>query len=781
MRGDLLINAKDGREHTVKNFLERPINLRNFEWKGVDAQFSVIQTFSFPDDFLQLPLYQEKFDGFYGLRADIKFRLQVNAQPFQAGRLMLVWVPYSAYKGDYGSHYLTGTKATMVAASGCPRVDLDISLSTEMDICLPYCSPHSHFNLATGEGSWGRLAIIVYSPLSDLASTGHVDCTAWINLENIDLAFPTGAPLITKALFPSSSGTVRAVAQVGKEEIKAESYRSIAQDVSSLSQFLKSIPSIPLLSEIVSPVTWACDGTAAFLKFFGYSKLQSTNIPEYVKPSPAHFMSNYDGVDMSHCLGLASDNALELMPDMVGNDIDEMSLHHSLSTPCFFDNFSWKGSDGAGKILYTQVINPAYFYQSETATSTVIPTHLTYTSSIFQFWRGSMDITLKFVKTKFHSGRVRIYFQPGTQWTSTGNLRKDYNYSQVVDIRSQTDVVFRVPYVATHPWLTVGQLATTNANNRFSTTGVVVIEVLNELVGNTSVSSDIDVLLEVSAGPDFEVAGPSNCQLIPFLVTPTPTTDAAPTATRAPTRHKRSLLDRIAQAQVGQAPAQEEEQESVNKDQIGNAPETPQWINNLCTIGEKVTSIRQLIKRSHKIHHQNGTQAIGFVTISPFTLSYGLSGTTGSFAPVHMGYLDYFAHLYTFYRGNVNLKVWFDEKSDALEVYYRINQDVDGLHPNTLVSTTDDVTAKNTCLTAQLIPQNLEGIVDLNIPYYSAYHMCPISNLQHGAVNDALGVFPKGLLTIKGITSTRMTIFRNATDSFQFGFMVGPPRCVMYQ
>jgi hypothetical protein len=774
MRDSLLINAKDGREHTVKNFLERPINLKNFEWQSSASQFSVIQTFDFPDDFLQLPLYQEKFDGFYGLRADVKFRLQVNAQPFQAGRLMLVWIPYYSYKGDYGVHYLQGTKATMVAASGCPRVDLDISLSTEVEICLPYCSPHSHFNLATGEGTWGRLAVIVYSPLVDLSSTGHVDCTAWINLENIDLAFPTGATLVSKQLVPSVSGIVRASAQVGQEEKKMESYRSIAQDVSSLSGFLKSIPSVPVLSEIIQPVTWACDGTAAFLKFFGYSKLQSTNVPEFVKPSATHFMSNYDGVDMSHCLGLASDNAIELMPDMVGNNIDEMALHHSLSTPCYFDNFKWQASDVAGKVLYAQIINPAYFYQKEAATQTIIPTHLTYTSSIFQFWRGSMDITIKLVKTKFHSGRLRIYFQPGTVW-STDTKRHDYNYSQVVDIRSQTDVVFRVPFVATHPWLTVGELATTEANNRFSTTGVVIIEVLNELVYNSTVSSDIDVLLEVSAGPDFEVAGPSNCQLIPFLVTSTP-----PPTTTSTTTAKLGLLRRIAQAQVGQAEPQEEEQQDINKDQLGNAPETPQWINNLCTVGEKVTSIRQLIKRSHKVFHQNGSTPLSTITINPYIMSYGLSGSQGVFDQVHLGYLDYFAHIYTFYRGSINTKVWLDQKSDSLEVYYRINQDVDGVKPNTLVSTTDDITSKNTCNTIQVIPQNLEGIIDLHVPYYSAYHMCPITNMQHNAINDALGIFPKGLATIKGCTSNRVTVYRNATDSFQFGFMVGPPRCVSY-
>ena len=272
---DFLQSAKDGREHTIKDFLERPINLRNFEWKVADAQFKALQVFNFPDDFLQLSMYREKFDGFFGIRSDIKFRLQVNAQPFQLGRLMLVWVPYQNYLGSYGALYDEDSEASMVSRSGCPRVDLDLSLATEIDMLIPYVSPHSHFNFTTGEGTYGKLYVIVYSPLGDVAGNGHVDCTAWINFVSPDLGFPTGAALVEKALIPSTDIPERITAQVGSEEVKTEQYRSIAQDVGKLSSFLKPLNDIPLLSTLSQPTTWALDNVSGFLKMCGYSKLQS--------------------------------------------------------------------------------------------------------------------------------------------------------------------------------------------------------------------------------------------------------------------------------------------------------------------------------------------------------------------------------------------------------------------------------------------------------------------------------------------------------------------------
>lgn len=785
--------------------MERPINISNFEWKSSDQQFKILKTFNFPNDFLNLPMWREKFDGFYGLRADIKFRLQVNATPFQAGRLLLAWIPYSSYRGDYGKTYIGQDEMSMVSLSGCPRRDLDISQSTECDVTIPYCSPHSHFNLATGEGTWGSLHIATYSPLVDPASEGHVDCTAWINLQAVDLAFPTGASLVTAPLIPSSTAYnadgSQIVAQVGDEERNAEEHRILSKDLGKLSDFLSPTLKVPVLSEITRPLIWCCDTASAALSFFGYSKLQSQNVPEFSKLTGAHNMATYDGVDMSHPLSFSQANSIELMPDMVGNDIDEMALHHVVSTPCYYTHFTWKGTDKAGKSLYTEVMNPASFGQKDNATNTIVPTHLYYGSAIFQYWRGSIDITLKIVKTKFHSGRLRIYFQPGTSWPNPDDPnRHSFNYSQVIDIRSQTDVVFRVPYVSTHPWLTVGGMVTASTANQFSTTGVVRVEVLNELVANSSVGADVDILVEVSAGPDFELASPCDAILVPWREKATPPPTTTPKSATDPNwtwddqagiyvprnsvssrsnigvRKPRSLLSTII-AQVGQDESPVAEQEGINKDQLGNDQLRTQWINEACCIGEKVTSIRQLIKRAHLEYNGVAPDDKGFL-INPYAFAFGAETASPATYPdsLEFSYLEYFMHIYAFWRGGMNIKIVSDNQRMVIATF-GVNRDAYAYKQNEILASGSD--ASIACRTMQVIPTNIEGVVDLHIPYYSAFHMCPITSLPRNNLNDALGIFPKGLLQVKGyIAKDNIYVFRNATDSFQFGYLLGPPRCV---
>ena len=324
-----------------------------------------------------------------------------------------------------------GTEQAMVSLTGCPRVEVDLSITTESEILIPFVSPHSHFNLTTGEGYYGRLIIAVYSPLVDTVGAGKVDCTLWLNLENIDLAFPTGTTTATSSLSP--------VVQVGKEEVQVEQYRSIAKDVGKVAEFLHAIEDVPVLSTIVKPAAWASDAAASFLKFCGYSKLQSTNTPQFLKQSVTKFMPNYDGVDMSHCLGFEAANAIELMP-MVGNDVDEMALAHIVRTPCYFSSFAWSSSQASGTELFDAFVTPNYFKKPITGFPTT-PSHLTYVSSLFAYWRGSIDFKFKLVKTKFHSGRLRVYFQPGT--TSFFGTNNNYNYSQVIDIRSENEVCSR--------------------------------------------------------------------------------------------------------------------------------------------------------------------------------------------------------------------------------------------------------------------------------------------------------------------------------------------------
>jgi hypothetical protein len=114
-----------------------------------------------------------------------------------------------------------------------------------------------------------------------------------------------------------------------------------------------------------------------------------------------------------------------------------------------------------------------------------------------------------FSKTKFHGGRLLASFVPATKdaFTNTvnsssvpipeisGGLIQPFQYSTVFDLRDNNVFELEVPYVSSRPWLSV---------NGFS--GGVSLTVLDPLVASGETSSTITYLVEVCAGPDFELA-----------------------------------------------------------------------------------------------------------------------------------------------------------------------------------------------------------------------------------------------------------------------------------
>lgn len=752
---DLLASARDFREHTIKDFLQRPIPLTNFEWTVSALQFSTLISMQFPDTVLPIQLYQQKLYGFLGIRAGLKFRLQINSQPFQAGRIMMSWIPYDKYLGDRVTLWNQQTEQSMVSTSALPRIELDVSQQTECTLDVPFVSPNVFYNLATGEGYYGQLLIKVYSPLVDPSGGGKVDCTLWFSFNDPQLAFPTGVNIAANSINP--------VAQVGAEEHQMEQTRSVSSALGKFSDAVRSIPDLPYISQVRQPVTWTLDSAAAIAKLFGFSKPESSNVPNFIKQAPSHFMANYDGINMSHSLGLASENSVETLPGMVGTDVDEMTLAHIVRTPCYTNHFSWSVDASAGTSLYSKRVHPLVFRISDSTSNTEAPSLMSYMTALCAFWRGSIDITFKFVKTKFHSGRVRIVFQPGkVDSFQTSNI--NYNYSQVVDLRSEDTVVFRIPYVSTKPWMYTTPASSTTGELHY--TGLLQVFVLNELMATSTVSSAIDVLVEVSAGPDYEVAAP--CQ---SLYQPTRIVDSS-------NSFRKNISNLIrAHAQVGEEINRETEQTIINKDQLGSKGTAISWLNNTGMIGEKLVSVRQLIKRSQLV----STFTPGSTNIvSPWRFVDAQIRTASTSAtPVNFGYLDYISQIFAFYRGSVNLKfIPTDFQSTRALVEAIVNRnDASNIFPTGIVTTAAALSSNQMrCGGVQIVFQDIEGCIDVHIPYYSNVHMCPVTNLPQNISNQNYSIFPQLLLLLQNLsTSTTYSIYRCAGDSFQFGYLLGPP------
>lgn len=767
---DLLRAGTDSREHSIKDFLERPIPLWNGDWSTSDAQFKNLITAEFPDAILGSGMYKEKLSGFLGLRADLKIRLQVNSQPFQAGRLRLYWVPYYKYLGKRNQIFDDSSEASMISRSTLPGVELDISSCTECEFQIPYASPQLYYNLSTGEGYWGKLYLAVYSPLVDSTGSGKVDCNIWFSFSNVQLGFPTGAPLANSSLTPS--------AQVGKEEKDMELNRSFSTASAKFASALRSIPPIPFLDSIIQPAAWASDTASEVLKLFGLSKPESTNIPNFVKSNPLQFMPNSDGVNLSHNLSLLAGNSIELMPDMTSCGVDEMSLLHLASTPSYFRHFAWSSTDAAGTKLMSFDVQPLAATASY-GTAGIVPSMLSYVTSSFAFWRGSIDLTFKFVKTKFHSGRVRLYFQPGDISFSTN--KKNFNYSQVIDIRSEDIVKFRIPYVSTKAWMMTDS-SFINAGGYPFNTGVVQMEVLNELMATSTVSKSIDVLVEISAGPDFELAGPRSPLYTPYTQLPAPPPSGIQKLLQSTVA---SNTTRDIRAQIGGEESREDEQDGVvNKDQLGSKRNTCDWINVLAMHGEKATSVRQLIKRSSRVAEFT-LDADGTAILNPF--SFGINyARLDSASPTKIStqnYLSHFLNLYTFWRGSVNFKIiprnMINYKVKAT-VKFNCSNDPDAhAYPSlpAVVNTKVSLPQVASGGPEQIIISDLEGCIDITCPYYSQFHMTPVTDLQFKDGSVQMGIFPPYVVQLDNIPKGTYDVYRCATDAFQMGYVLGPPLC----
>jgi len=312
--------------------------------------------------------------------------------------------------------------------------------------------------------------------------------------------------------------------------------------------------------------------------------------------------------------------------------------------------------------------------------------------------------------------------------------------------------------------------------NAWSTTGIVHVEVLNELVHASTVGDTIDVLVEVAAGPDYELAAPGALTMIPWRTGPAPGVITPENALRRLIRHAHAQAGQEEPGNIGETSG------ALNEDQLGSSGSKSSWMNEAACIGEKVMSIRQLIKRSHQILLNADSPSHSVIRVAPFRFMFGdVSPPNVASRAFMMGYLDFFAHIYAFYRGGVNIKFYTEQKSDAWRIYYRPSNNADRISQSSIVSfpPTSNLETLNTCPTVQIVPQNLEGAVDLHVPYYSAFHMCPVSDLSDSATNQNLGIFPNGIFEIQGVstTSTSTRLYRSATDSFQFGYLLGPPFC----
>jgi hypothetical protein len=575
LSNELLNSARTMVSNEIASFLSKPMVVATGTLNTTDTFAVPKVTRNIPSDLINVAgnIWANKLQGTFGFRGELHLTLQINGNRFQQGRYMLVFCPTGGATSNLSNTtaFVRAHMATLTEVTQLPRVELDVNCDTEGSLVIPFINVQGWSVVKAGfaYGNVGVVSLLAYSPL--IAPAGSTNCafTIFAHYEKVEITMPT---------MPQSGRAYGKVRRNPGRPADAEAdsgglgpIQSAANKVGMASKILSGIP---LLASVALPVSWASDIVGRAAGAFGWARPRNEGPTIYMSKQVMHRFTNVDAQDNSTKLALFDRNEVEDIPNFAGGDVDELSLNYVAGISAYYTSISWATSSPAGTPIMTEAVSPRLYTRNTSQASTVI-THLTplaFVSSFFSMWRGTVRYTFKLVKTEFHSGRLLVAITPydlanigATPAVTLDNSQ--FLHRTIIDVRNGNEFTVDVPYMA------FAQYRATYGDDKYS--AMINLIVLNPLVAPSGVSTSVNILVEISAGDDFEWAGP-----------------AQPSG--SPVYQWTPQSGRIV-PQAGRKDC------AITEETIGGAHDIHSLMPARAAIGERVLSFRSLLKRFNRI------------------------------------------------------------------------------------------------------------------------------------------------------------------------------------
>jgi len=488
-----------GAGSSIAEFLARPILVSDPLWSTATAVNTDLFRYNIGAALNTFTLWTNKIAGYRLIRGTAVFRIMINASPFQQGKLYFWFVPalpdVTLSCGD--ANIMRTTMLSSVRQ--LPGVELDCRESSCI-IRIPYVAPSNWFDIKTASYyDWGTFGMRVLSPLaSGTGGSTSVQVSLYMSFEDFEVAAPT----VPQG--PSGGKKKYSIRKLNREEAAMEA-GPVQRGLSTTSKIAGSLGDIPFIGDFANTLSWAANIASGVAGAFGWSKPLLTAAPTIMTNQYNRYMAVPDGLDVSIPLSLSVNHETKVTDTMSIRSEDEMSFSFLKAVPTIINSIAWSAATPGDTSLYGNNIGPSVLYES---LSLVHNSHTTvvhsgppvfYLSNSFELYRGSLVLTLKFVKTDYHSGRLSITWTPGVIVGTTPTLSNSgYAIREIVDLRVSNEVCLTLPY-----------LLPTNYNPVLNGMGYLDIRILNELIAPPTVAQSIQMLMYWNAGPDFEFQLPT--------------------------------------------------------------------------------------------------------------------------------------------------------------------------------------------------------------------------------------------------------------------------------
>lgn len=509
---------------SLNDWFMRPRLIYSEPWaEGADYE----QTFNPWDLYFGAASVAKKLHGYSRLRADLNIKVVINASPFQYGMTRLSYRPLvSTGSSSYFFNFsggeispLVSRESKMVAKSQRPGFNIVAQTCQGGTMVLPFIYPDNWVDLSDAGISdhlkaIGQINMASFSPLRTSASSPgtsvEISVFAWAS--NVKLAGPS----IALSDYPY-------VVQ-SKDEYDEKPVSKVA---SAISKATGALGTIPIIGPYMMATSAFMGAASRLASYFGY-----TNVPiiKTLQPVRVAQMPNFANTQIGsnyEMLAMDPKNQLTVDPRTVGSSPeDELGIVSLCTRSSYIATTLWYDTDPQLALLGAIAISPDMFNNTTLVGVNGLDylchqsTPMAHVATMFNNWRGDIKVTLRVMASAFHRGRLRVVFDP----IKYGVTDPIYQINEIVDLCSDTEFSFVVPYMGVTSWKSCptnsqydgGQtffgdraVPTTALDERFN--GILKVEVLNVL---TSPIVNAPAVLNwfVEAMPNIEFSEPRPVQ-----------------------------------------------------------------------------------------------------------------------------------------------------------------------------------------------------------------------------------------------------------------------------
>lgn len=473
--------------------------------------------------------------GALGYRATVCFRVEITATPQVQGIIR------AAY--EYMPPNTVSPKNTFRPIScQLPGAEINLRSNSALEVKVPFVFDRDFWFYINGTYSSTATAfnftVWPYSAVSwDPTVTSRPNYVIYKWFEDVEF--------ISK-----SCPTVAVTPQSKMPEKRVGRVTSWFQDATKLATYAGTIPS---LSSIALPVSWAFDAFTKVSAHYGWSKPSDGSYSMAMLRSTARGINTCADTDFANPMGYYANNEVECLPGFAGNDYDEMSICYLTCKPGLIAQTKLRTTDSRDRVKWVTPVSPSNFvFQSSEngfaqlssmglGTTTAVgvnkagflPSPIAFCASYFDRWRGDLIFRFKFTTTKFHSGKLLIGYVPGEDVSDGGataggfsqapnnTTRFDF-HSAVIDLRNTEEYDFRVPFTYPAAWCDTGMRRSVAGNFGTRNTGSVFVKIVEPLTAPANVAQDVVMLVEVLSDCGLELSQPITSQYATLTPTQQP-------------------------------------------------------------------------------------------------------------------------------------------------------------------------------------------------------------------------------------------------------------------